>query len=409
METLQTLKERGFVHQLAGDEKKIFAAPRTFYLGIDPSADSFQIGNLAPLMLARQLTKQGHRAIILIGGATGTIGDPSGKENERVLQDIATIEKNARAQIKQIQKIFGTKDFLVVNNAKWLSKLNLLEFLRDVGKHFTVNNLVKRDLIRKRLETENNSISYTEFSYALLQAYDFYHLYKKYSCALQIGASDQWGNIVSGIELIHKKEGVDTYGLTMPLITDTEGKKFGKSEGNAVWLDPQKTSPFTFYQFWLNTSDDELEKLLKIYTDFSIENINILLTAPPQERKGQKKLAYFVTALVHGEKYAERAKIASEALFSGNMGNIDANTKSMLLGGAPNISVALGDTVENILLKSKLVTSKGEARRLIEAGGVRINDTKITSSEENITKELFSNNLALLKKGKREVVILVLK
>lgn len=410
MNLKQELKNRGFVHQVAGGElEDVLKTKRTFYLGIDPSSDSLQIGNLAPIMLAKRLEQHGHTPIILIGGATGQVGDPSGKQSERTLQDKKTIAKNAKAQIKQIEKLLGTKQFRVVNNAVWLESLNLLDFLRDIGKHFTVNALIKRDLIKDRLQGDDNSISYTEFSYALLQAYDFYHLYKKYGCDMQIGASDQWGNILSGIELIRKKEGKEVYGLTMPLVTDSTGKKFGKTEGNAVWLDPKKTSPFAFYQFWINTNDADVEHLLNIYTNLSHEEIRDLMEASKELRKPQKALAYEVTKLVHGENDAENATRASEVLFSGDVTNITSGTKKMLLEGVPHQKVSLGDSILELLLSSKLAQSKGEARRLIEGGGISVGNEKITEVAETLTVKMFSGDLALLKKGKRDVVILTLK
>ncbi|XKT74994.1 MAG: tyrosine--tRNA ligase [Patescibacteria group bacterium UBA2103] len=411
MSLKQELKNRGFIHQVAGGEiDDVLKEKRTFYLGIDPSADSLQIGNLAPLMLAKRLSDHGHRAIILIGGATGQVGDPSGKKSERVLQDKKTIEGNAKAQIKQIQKIFGTKDFAVVNNANWLEGLHLLDFLRDIGKHFTVNSLIKRDLIKDRLETEENSISYTEFSYALLQAYDFYHLHQKYECDMQIGASDQWGNIVSGIELIRKKDGDSAFGLTMPLVTDSTGKKFGKSEGNAVWLDKEKTSPFTFYQFWMNAHDQEVEHLLNIYTELTHEEIRDAIDKyAPQHRHAQKTLAFEVTKRVHGEKDAYAAKKASEVLFSGNLEDIDSVTKKMLIADAPSLLVTSKDAIIDVLIKSQLAQSKGEAKRLIEGNGIAINDEKITNIGALVNPLAFKNGIALLKKGKKDIVVLALK
>ncbi|MBL1434441.1 tyrosine--tRNA ligase [Candidatus Wolfebacteria bacterium] len=409
MNLKQELKNRGFIHQVAGGELgDVLKEKRTFYLGLDPSADSFQIGNLAPLMLAKRLIDHGHKAIILIGGATGQIGDPGGKKSERVLQDVKVIEKNAKAQIKQIQKLFGTKDLMVVNNADWLNKLNLIDFLRDIGKHFTVNSLIKRDLIKDRLQGDENSISYTEFSYALLQAYDFYHLHEKYNCDLQIGASDQWGNIVSGMELVRKKTGNSVYGLTMPLITDTTGKKFGKSEGNAVWLDIKKTSVFAFYQFWFNTKDQDVEHLLNIYTELTHEQIRDLMDKDPQARNAQKTLAHEATTLVHGEKEARAAQEASKVLFSGDLSTITKQTKKMLLEGAPSLSVASGDAFIDILIHAHLAQSKGEAKRLIEGGGVGIGNRKVSNIGETLNSEDFSNGLALLKKGKKEVVLLEL-
>jgi len=410
MKLRQELKNRGFIHQTAGGElEEVLKEKRTFYLGIDPSSDSLQIGNLAPIMLAKRLSNAGNRALILIGGATGQIGDPGGKTAERVLQDVKVIEQNAKAQIKQIQKLLGTKDFAVVNNANWLNSLHLIEFLRDIGKHFTVNSLIKRDLIKDRLQGDDNSISYTEFSYTLLQAYDFLHLHEKYNCDLQISGADQWGNIVSGIDLIRKKTGDTVYGLTMPLITDSTGKKFGKSEGNAVWLDEKKTSVFKFYQFWMNTDDQMVEKLLNIYTELTHEQIRDLMDANPQERKAQKALAYEITKLVHGEKAVLAAQTASEVLFSGNLGKVTSDTKKMLLADAPNLAVTSKDHILEVLTKTNLAQSKGEAKRLVEGGGVSVGGEKITNIGHTINPLHFKDGLSLLRKGKRDVVILTLK
>lgn len=405
------LKERDIVHQVAGGKlEDILETKRTFYFGIDPSADSLHLGNLAGLMLARRLVRAGHKAIILIGGATGQIGDPSGKQAERVLQDKKDIARNAKAQGKQVQNLLGTKDFKLVNNADWLEKVSLLDFLRDTGKHFTVNALIKRDLIRDRLETEENSISYTEFTYALLQAYDFYHLNTTKGCDLQISGSDQWGNIVAGIDLIRKKNSTEAYGITIPLITDETGKKFGKTEGNAVWLDKEKTSPFAFYQFWVNQSDTQLEMLMKIFTDIPVEEIkNLLSNESLKTREGQKRLAFEVTELVHGTREAEAAAEASEVLFSGNMKGLSAKIRSLLLRHAPNTATALETSLVDVLVSTGLAQSKREARDFINNGSVRINNQKVEDAETKLTPEHFIDDLALLKKGKRDVHVLVLK
>lgn len=405
------LKERDIVHQVAGGKlEDILETKRTFYFGIDPSADSLHLGNLAGLMLARRLVRAGHKAIILIGGATGQIGDPSGKQAERVLQDKKDIARNAKAQGKQVQNLLGTKDFKLVNNADWLEKVSLLDFLRDTGKHFTVNALIKRDLIRDRLKTEENSISYTEFTYALLQAYDFYHLNTTKGCDLQISGSDQWGNIVAGIDLIRKKNSTEAYGITIPLITDETGKKFGKTEGNAVWLDKEKTSPFAFYQFWVNQSDAQLEMLMKIFTDIPVEEIkNLLSNESLKTREGQKRLAFEVTELVHGTREAEAAAEASEVLFSGNMKGLSAKIRSLLLRHAPNTATALETSLVDVLVSTGLAQSKREARDFINNGSVRINNQKVEDAETKLTPEHFIDDLALLKKGKRDVHVLVLK
>lgn len=276
MQIVEDLKTRGLIEQTSSAPEITLAEPRTVYLGIDPTADSIQVGNLAVVLLMKRLGDAGHKLIFLVGGGTGMIGDPREK-GERVLLDDATIRHNKKAISKQLKGLLGGVSFKMVDNADWLMKVQLVPFLRDIGKHFTVNDLVKRDLIKKRLETPDESISYTEFTYALLQGYDFLELYKKFGCTMQVGGSDQWTNMLSGVDLIRKKEGRQAFVLSMPLITDSNGKKFGKSEGNAIWLDPKKTSPFRFYQFWLQLPDEGIEKYLRVYTFLPVDKIDTLM------------------------------------------------------------------------------------------------------------------------------------
>ncbi|HQU07805.1 MAG: tyrosine--tRNA ligase [Parcubacteria group bacterium 21-54-25] len=411
MELAQELEARGLVADKTAALPEIFSKTRTVYLGIDPTADSAQIGNLAVVLLMKRLGMAGHKLIFLVGGATGMIGDPKEK-GERALLDEKTVRANARALKKQLQGLLGKTRFRVVDNTTWLSKVPLVPFLRDIGKHFTVNELIKRDTIRRRLETPDESISYTEFTYTLLQGYDYLVLHQTYGCDLQIGASDQWTNILSGVELIRRKLGGEAHGLTAPLVTDATGKKFGKSEGNAVWLDPKKTSPFVFYQFWLNQPDAELDTYLKFYTFLSLEEIETLMTLHaqnPGDRVAQMKLAWEVTTLVHGEAAAKTAAEASKALFGGTpLASLSGAARAVVLREAPTHSVGAGTTLTDVLAESGLASSKGEARRLIEGKGVSLNGV-LAEIDQLVSVDDFSHGLALLKKGRRDLLVLILK
>ncbi|MHB1086847.1 MAG: tyrosine--tRNA ligase, partial [Minisyncoccota bacterium] len=301
----ETLRERGYVHQHSSEtlEEITDGQKRTVYLGIDPSADSLHVGNLVGLLVLRHFIEDGHKVIILTGGGTGMIGDPGGKSEERNLLDEETVARNASAVATQIRQVFGGKDFIEENNAKWLSTLNLLEFLRDVGKHFTVNAMIKKDIVRDRLEKES-PISFTEFSYSLLQGFDYLHLNSEYKCDVQVGGSDQWSNILAGVEFIRRKEEKSVYALTWPLIVNkSTGKKFGKSEEGAIWLDAKKTSPFRMYQFFLNVDDEAVGELLLKLTLLPKATVDVVVmdhAKNPGARFAQKKLAEEVTALVHG-------------------------------------------------------------------------------------------------------------
>lgn len=416
MNLAQDLTARGYGEQSSAPLEDILSQKRGVYLGMDPTADSLHVGHLVPLLLMKRLADAGHRTVFLVGGGTGMIGDPR-ESGERVLLDKRTIEHNKRALRSQLQKILGRK-IEMVDNAAWLSKVPLLEFLRDTGKHFTVNDLIKRDLIKRRLETPDESISYTEFTYPLLQGFDFLTLHKKKGIDLQVGGSDQWTNILSGVDLIRKKLGAEAYGFTWPLVTDSTGKKFGKSEGNAVWLDARKTSPFRFYQFWINLPDADIERYLKIYTFLSLDEIKILMEMhgrDPSAREAQETLARLVTEIVHGPAATAAAAAATDALFGGRaLSELSKEERAVLLGEVTSVKlakseVASGHPIADALIAGGVASSKAEAKRLIDAKGVSINGKPVDSVEPLIRAEDFSDGLALLRKGKRDVLLLVLK
>lgn len=416
MNLSEDLKARGLVEHVSAPIGTVLGTKRTVYLGVDPSADSMHAGNLLVVLLLKRLANAGHRIVLLVGGGTGMIGDPR-QSGERPLADAGTVARNKRALKAQMQRIVGVR-VEVVDNADWLLKVRLVDFLRDIGKHFTVNELVKRDIIKRRLEDPDDSISYTEFAYALLQGYDYLHLYKTKGVDLQIGASDQWTNILSGVELVRRKLGKEAFALTAPLVTDATGKKFGKSEGNAVWLDASKTSPFTFYQFWLQGPDETVERYLKMFTFIDLAEIDTLMgwhRENPGARKAQRTLASAVTTLVHGKAAADAAEAASGVLFGETpLGELDRAAREVLLKEAPTLAVsrrevAEGRTVVDALASSPLASSKSDARRLVEGKGASLNGMTIDAPDRTLAESDFANGLALLKKGKREVVVLVLK
>jgi tyrosyl-tRNA synthetase len=360
MKLSEILRERGYVHQHSAPLEVITdAQKRTLYLGIDPTADSMHIGNLMGLLVLRRFLEDGHKIIILTGGGTGMIGDPGGKSEERNLLDEKTVTRNAKAVALQIRTVFGSSDFIEENNASWLTKLKLLEFLRDVGKHFTINSMIKKDTVRTRLEAEA-PMSFTEFSYALLQGYDFLHLNEQYGCDVQVGGSDQWSNILSGVEFIRRKEGKEVYAFTWPLLVDKRtSKKFGKSETGTIWLDPQKTSAFEFYQFWFNAADDEVEEYLLKMTLVPKEEIDAIVKEQrknPSGRLAQKKLAWEVTALVHGASEADKAR---------DFKNVPKIRSGKLRDIIPEVSVS-------------------ELRRLVGQGGISVDGKKIESIDAEI-------------------------
>ena len=411
----EILRERGYVYQHSSEklEEITDGEKRTLYLGIDPSADSLHVGQLQAFLILQKFLEDGHKVILLVGGATGMIGDPSGKNAERALLDAKTVERNSEMISKQAKLLLGKGDFELLNNSEWLEKVKLLDFLRDVGKNFSVNGLIQRDFVKERLANIEQGISYTEFSYALLQAYDYWHLHKKYGCDLEVGGSDQWGNIVSGVDFIRRKEGKIVYGLTWPLLVDKAGKKFGKSEQGTIWLDSSKTSPFQFYQFWLNAPDDSAEEFLLKMTLLSASEIRMIIEEQkknPSERHAQKKLAREATTLVHGKDIAENVEAVSSVLFGKNeVKDLSADERELLLKEAPTFAVRLGMTLVDVLIASGLASSKREARQFIEDGAVGMNGGLVSGIDRVMMHEDFQDApIATLMRGKRNVVVLTL-
>lgn len=411
MSLANELTLRGFIHQHTSDHlADVLDGPkRTIYHGIDPSADSAHAGNMVIWLLLHHLAKAGHTIIFLVGGGTGMIGDP--KPNaERVLQDESITDGNVEKIKAQAQRLIGgsTATITFVNNKDWLAKEGLLSFLRDIGKHFTVNELIKKDAIANRLASDVG-LSYTEFAYPLLQAYDYLVLNRTQGCDVQVGGSDQWGNIVAGVDLIRRKEQKTVHAITVPLVVDkSTGKKFGKSEGNAIWLDPEKTSPFLFYQFWLNQGDEGVVDYLKLFTLLSLEEISVIeadFILNQSARRAQKELALAVTTFVHGSETAQAVANVAEILFSEK----DANTlspleKNILLTNAPSIAVPSPISLIELLVLSALASSNREARTFIESGAITFAGIKITDLETVV--EVQSGEIKTLKRGKKNIMIL---
>ncbi len=414
MSLAQELQTRGFIHQISGPSLEVIVneEQRTIYHGIDPSADSAHAGNFVIWMLLRHLAHAGHRIVFLVGGGTGMIGDPK-PDAERQLKDPELVASNV-AKIKlQAERIFANYDIEFVNNLDWLGELKLIDFLRDIGKHYTVNELIKKDAIATRLASDTG-LSYTEFAYPLLQGYDYLQLFETKGCTVQIGGSDQWGNIVSGVELVRRKKQAEVFAITVPLIIDkTTGKKFGKSEGNAVWLDAEKTSPHQFYQFWLNVSDESVIEHLKRFTFLpleKIEELNQKLANDPGSRLAQKTLAHAVTEIVHGEVIAHAVQNVSEILFGDrSITAITEEERMVLFQNAPMYDVDFGRELIDVLVETKLASSKREARTFIESGAVTVNGEKIGNVDAVLTEIQTGNDLLLLKRGKRQLCILRIK
>lgn len=414
MSLAQELKNRGFINQFSAEtlEEIVDGPKRTIYHGIDPTADSAHAGNFVNWMLLRHFVEAGHKVIFLVGGGTGMIGDPK-PDVERSLSSVAEVEMRVEKLKTQAERILGGQDITFVNNAEWLTKLNLIEFLRDIGKNFTVNELIKKDAIAQRLGSENG-ISYTEFAYPLLQAYDYLVLNKEYGCDLQVGGSDQWGNMVAGIDLIRRIEQKQAHVVTVPLIVDkATGKKFGKSEGNAVWLDGNKTTPYAFYQFWLNTNDESVISFLKLFTLLPLEDIAVIereAMVNPGDRAAQKILAREVTSIVHGSSVSESVQSVSELLFGDKQLNqLNDEERGVLLDNAPVTEVEVSAELVEVLVASGLATSKREARTFIESGAISLNEEKISDVAVRLGEENFMNGLALLRRGKKQLSVLKLK
>ncbi len=411
------LEARGLVAQVTAPELgPLMAGERlTAYIGFDPTAASLHVGSLLQILLLMRLQQAGHRPIALVGGGTGLIGDPSGKESERPMLTAERLAENLagiRGQLERFLDFSGPSGALLVNNADWLCKLNLVSFLRDVGKHFSVNAMVARDSVRKRLESREQGISFTEFTYSLLQAYDFLELHDRHGCRLQMGGSDQWGNIVAGTDLIRRLRGVTAYGLTSPLVTRSDGKKFGKSEQGNVWLDPQLTSPYEMLQFWLNTDDADVVGYLKSFTFLSLEEIAALAQAMnerPQAREAQRALAGEVTRLVHGPEALARAQHATEVLFEGrDLAELSAQELAEAFGhweATELPAAALGSPEASllaVLTASGLVPSRNEARRAVASGGVYVNNRRVEDAGYVLSAvDLVAERFIVLRRGKK--------
>lgn len=404
MTLTEELRWRGFLNQTTfADLSNLDEKKWTFYHGFDASADSQTIGNLAGMMLDRLFMRHGHNAIILAGGATSLIGDPGGKDVERPLQDEDTIHHNIEKAKIQLVKIFEGQTFTLVNNLDWTKNMTVIDFLRDIGKYFGMTSLIQRDYIAQRLGEDGNGISFTELSYTLLQGMDFQYLFDNYKCELQLSGSDQWGNCLSGVELIRKSRGAEVHALTMPLIINkATGKKFGKSESGAVWLDPDKTSIFQFYQFWLNVDDDGAEDYLKIYTELDKESIDKIVEEFNSERSSrlaQKALADEVTRLVHGKDNAQKAQLATKVIAEQTIvGEVDDEIVKILRKEIPSSRVKPDSPIAEALVETGLATSSTEARRLVAEGAIYINGTN--ARRETLEVSDFKNGRALMRKGK---------
>ncbi|MBL9174728.1 MAG: tyrosine--tRNA ligase [Verrucomicrobiales bacterium] len=424
MNILEDLEWRGLLADctdLPGLRSRLASGRVTLYCGFDPTADSLHVGHLVPLLALRRFQDAGHTPLAVAGGATGSVGDPSGKSAERSLLTKDQIAANVAAVIPQLARLLDfqatSNPAQVLDNAAWTDQVTFIEFLRDIGKHFTVNQMVAKESVRSRMEDREVGISFTEFSYMLLQAFDFYVLARDHGCELQIGGSDQWGNITMGLELIRKKLGRGAFGCTLPLITKSDGTKFGKTEGGAVWLDAKRTSPYRFYQFWVNTGDADVIKYLKFFTFLSREEIEALAAdhaADPGRRVAHRALARTVTTLIHGEAATQEAIRASEILFTGGaIGGLSEATFNEVVGEVPTRSVTAegfsgsGRPLVELFVESGLCPSKGQARKDLEGGGLYLNNERITESSRLVTNAdfLFGRHL-LLRKGRRNYVVL---
>jgi len=430
MNFVEELKWRGMLHDIMpGTEEQLNKEMTAAYVGFDPTADSLHIGSLAPIILLKRFQLAGHKPIALVGGATGMIGDPSGKSAERNLLDEETLNKNLQGIKKQLSKFIDFESAIdnkaeMVNNYDWMKEQTFLGFIRDIGKHITVNYMMAKDSVKKRLSSDaKTGMSFTEFTYQLVQGYDFLWLYQNKNCKLQMGGSDQWGNITTGTELIRRKTGGEAFALTIPLITKSDGGKFGKTESGNVWLDPEKTSPYAFYQFWLNISDEDAAKYIKIFTFLPKEEIDDIIAEhneAPHLRKLQKTLAREITVMVHSEKEYNAAVEASGILFgkatSDMLAKIDERTFLSVFEGVPKFDISKSDlsagvnVVDLLTDFAKVFPSKGELRRLLKGGGVSINKEKIASQDVTVDEEnLINGKYLLVQKGKKNYFLITAK
>ena len=413
MKLSEELVARGFIHQTSGELSEIVdGEKRIVYHGIDPSADSAHAGNFVQWILLRHLAQAGHSIIFLVGGATGRIGDPK-PDAERTLLPEEVIESNVAKIKTQAESFIGTGDITFVNNYDWFKHIKFIDFLRDIGKHFSVNELMKKDAIANRLASDVG-LSYTEFAYPLIQGYDYLKLYRSHGCNVQTGGSDQWGNIVAGVDLVRRKEQQTVYAITQPLVIDkTTGQKFGKSEGNAVWLDASKTSPYQFYQFWLNTADENVVEFLKRFTFTPLADIKDLVVKHEEdrgERIAQKHLAKAVTTLVHGEEITLSVEKASQFLFGGgNISDLSAAEMAVVIENAPITLVTGSECIVDVLVESALAKSKREARMFVEEGAISINGDKVQDADMRLDSVLFHEGVAFVKRGKKQLSVLRLR
>lgn len=412
MQLLEDLTYRGLVYQITDQEKlnqRLEQGPIVLYCGFDPTADSLHIGHLLPILTLRRFQQAGHQPIALVGGGTGLIGDPSGKATERTLNTQETVEgysARIRTQLSRFLDFDRSENpAQIANNYDWLGQLDLISFLRDIGKHFPLNYMLAKESVSSRLE---KGISFTEFSYMILQSYDFLELHRRFGCELQVGGSDQWGNITAGTELIRKtgSKSDDLYGLTIPLVTKSDGTKFGKTEGGAVWLDAAKTSPYLFYQFWLNTDDADVVKYLKYFTFFSKEEIEVLaetVQTAPEKRQAQRALAEDITRLVHGEEALQRAQNISSALFQGKVSSLTAAEIAEGFQDVPSASVTADLPLVDVLIHVGAAKSKREAREFMQNGAVTVNDERITDISTIVqTLPAIGEKYFIIRRGKKK-------
>jgi len=419
---LAELAWRGLINQTTDDAnlpRMLAEKPRTVYVGFDPTADSLHVGHLVALMVLRRFQKAGHRPIALVGGATGMIGDPSGKSEERNLLSVDTLRANVAGMESQLRRFLdfdcGPTSAVLVNNYDWMSRFGFLDFLRDVGKHFPVNVMLTKDSVKTRLERSDAGLSYTEFSYMLLQAYDFVHLHERYGCDLQAGGSDQWGNITAGIDLARRLRGTQLYGITCALLTKSDGAKMGKTESGALWLSPERTSPYHFYQYWINLDDADVGRCLRFFTDLGKEEIEAVLSehqTDPGRRGAQRRLADELTRLVHGDEGLRMAQRATDIFFGAEISQLSdvqlvgifANVPSKEL---PRDRLAAGLPIIDAMVESGVSKSKGEARRLITQGGVYVNNRRVDGIETQLGPEnLASETIMVLRAGKKNYALL---
>jgi tyrosyl-tRNA synthetase len=416
---LDDLKYRGQFHQATSDAegeglaRHLATGSRIVYAGFDPTRDSLTVGNLMQIVLLQRFQRAGHRPVVVMGGGTGMIGDPSGKESERPVlskEQIAFNVGRQRAIMESLLDFGGQNAAVLLDNASWLAPVSFLDMLRDVGKHFSVNMMIQKDSVRERLQSREQGISYTEFSYLILQSYDFLHLFDTHGVTIQVGGSDQWGNIVSGVELIRKKRQAEAFGLTVPLLTKSDGGKFGKSESGAVWLTADRTSPYAFHQFWLNTSDSDVLRLLKAYTFYDREKIEALAVEhgqAPERRVAQRALADHMTELVHGGAALEQARRSAEALFSGDVSGLDAESLEQVFHDAPASQhtraelAGEGAELAELLVRASVASSKREARQLLESGAISVNGVRVGLERRLTSADLLHGGVALVRRGRK--------